>query len=230
MESGSPGLDLSALAAMIDHTLLKPDATAAEVARFCAEARQWNFRSVCVNSDRVREVAAALAGSPVRTCSVVGFPLGAMPPAIKADETRGAVSDGATEIDMVLAIGRLKDGELAAVARDIAAVRAASAGVVLKLIIETCLLSDEEKRTACRLGVAEGVDFVKTSTGFSTGGATTADVALMRATVGPALGVKASGGVRTRAAAFAMIAAGATRIGTSNGLALMDAGAAGEGY
>ena len=210
---------------MIDHTILKPEATAAEIRRFCREAREWSFRSVCVNPDRVREVALALDGSGVRTCSVVGFPLGAVPPAAKAEETRLAIGDGATEIDMVIAVGRLKDGDHRAVAADIAAVRAACIGACLKLIIETCLLTDEEKRLACRLGVAEGVDFVKTSTGFSRAGATICDVALMRASVRPSVGVKASGGIRTRDAALAMIEAGATRIGTSNGVALLMGGA-----
>ena len=212
---------MDALASMIDHTILKADATEAEIRRFCREAREWGFRSVCVNPDRVRSTALALDGSDVRTCSVVGFPLGAVPHAAKAEETRLAIGDGATEIDMVAAIGRLKDGDHAAVAADIAAVRAACRGAVLKLIIETCLLTDEEKRIACRLGVAEGVDFVKTSTGFGTAGAAIGDVALMRATVRPQVGVKASGGIRTRDTALAMIEAGATRIGTRYGVALM---------
>lgn len=216
---------MDALAAMIDHTILKPEATAAEIGRYCREAREWGFRAVCVNPDRVREVAQALDGASVRACAVVGFPLGAVPAAAKAEETRIAVGDGAAEIDMVIAIGRLKDGDHEAVAADIAAVRAACPGAVLKLIIETCLLTDEEKRVACRLGVAQGVDFVKTSTGFSTAGATIGDVALMRASVRPQVGVKASGGIRTRDAALAMIEAGATRIGTSNGVALLMGGA-----
>lgn len=220
-ESTSDDPDEDALASMIDHTLLRPDATLAEIQRFCREARQWSFRSVCVNPDRVRAVALALDGSGVRACAVVGFPLGAVPAAAKAEETRLAVGDGASEIDMVMAIGRLKDGDQAGVAADIAAVRAACPGACLKLILETCLLTDAEKRLACRLGVAEGVDFVKTSTGFSTGGATIGDVALMRAAVRPSIGVKASGGIRTRDAALAMIEAGATRIGTSNGVALL---------
>ena len=209
------------LASLIDHTILKPDATRSEVLEFCSQARTHGFRSVCVNSLHVPLVADALRGSDVRTCAVVGFPLGAMLPEAKAGEAALACSHGADEIDMVLPVGLLKDGEHDAVRADIAGVRAACAGRVLKVIIETCLLSDEEKRAACRLSREAGADFVKTSTGFSTSGATAADVALMREVVGPDLGVKASGGVRTLEAAQAMIAAGATRIGTSSGIALV---------
>lgn len=211
----------AALAPMIDHTILKPDATAATVRRFCAEAAQHRFHSVCVNPIHVGLVAGALAGTGVLTCSVVGFPFGATTSAVKAAEAAGAVADGAGEVDMVIAIGALKDGRLDAVRDDIAAVRRACGGAVLKVILETCLLTDEEKRTACRLAREAGADFVKTSTGFSTGGATVEDVALMRAAVGDALGVKASGGVRSLGAARAMVAAGANRIGTSSGVALM---------
>ncbi|MCQ8241840.1 deoxyribose-phosphate aldolase [Acetobacteraceae bacterium KSS12] len=214
---------------MIDHTILKPDATEAEVGRFCREAIQHGFRSVCVNSVHVPLVAAALRGSEVLTCAVVGFPLGAMPSAIKAAETRLAVENGAGEIDMVIPVGALIEGRNDAVRDDIAAVRDASRGAVLKVIIETCLLTDEQKRTACRLSVEAGADFVKTSTGFSSGGATTADIRLMRETVGPKLGVKASGGVRTPDVARAMIEAGATRIGTSSGISLISAGEAPAG-
>lgn len=217
-----PGADN--LAALIDHTILRPDATEAQVLGFCAEARAHAFRSVCVNPVHVALVAGALRGSDVRTCSVVGFPLGATPPEIKAAETARAIADGADEIDMVIAIGALKDGRHDHVRRDIAAVRAACPGAVLKVIIETCLLTDDEKRLACRIAKVVAADFVKTSTGFSTRGATIADVALMRAEVGPEMGVKASGGVRTRDAALAMIAAGATRIGTSSGIALISGG------
>lgn len=209
------------LAAMIDHTILKPEATGAEIARYCAEARAWGFRAVCVNPDRVAEVAAALGGGGVAACAVVGFPLGATTSAVKAAEAREAVAAGASEIDMVLPIGRLRDGAHDAVRRDIATVRAACPDALLKVILETCLLDDAEKAAACRLAVAGGADFVKTSTGFAKGGATLADVALMRRTVGDAVGVKASGGIRTAETARAMIAAGATRIGTSNGVALM---------
>ena len=217
------------LALLIDHTILKPDATQAQVRRFCDEARAHGFRSVCVNSVHVPFVADALRGSDVRVCAVVGFPLGAMPSAVKAAETAQAVASGAGEIDMVIPVGALKDGRHDAVRADIAAVRAACPAAVLKVIIEACLLSDDEKRTACRLSVEAGADFVKTSTGFSTSGATVADVALMRAAVGPAVGVKASGGVRTAEAAQAMIAAGANRIGTSSGIAIVTAAAPGAG-
>ena len=211
----------AALALMIDHTILKPDATRAQVEGFCDEARRHGFRSVCVNSVHVPFVAGLLAGSDVRVCAVVGFPLGAMPSAIKAAETAQAVAAGAHEIDMVIQVGALKEGREDDVLADIVAVRAACPEAVLKVIIETCLLTDDEKRAACRLSVEAGADFVKTSTGFSTSGATVADVALMRAAVGPELGVKASGGVRSFEAAQAMIQAGATRIGTSSGIALV---------
>ncbi len=210
-----------ALACLIDHTILKPDATEAQVSRFCDEAREHGFRSVCVNSVQAPFVAGLLRGSGVLACVVVGFPLGAMPPAVKAAETAAAVAAGAQEIDMVMAIGALKDGRHDAVRADIEAVRASCPGVVLKVIIETCLLTDAEKRIACRMAVEAGADFVKTSTGFSTDGATAGDVALMRAAAGPGIGVKASGGVRTLEAAQAMVDAGATRIGTSAGVALM---------
>ena len=211
------------LAPLIDHTILKPDATDADIRRFCAEARQHGFASVCVNSIHVPLVAAELHGSPVRVCSVVGFPLGAMLSIAKAAETRAAIAAGAHEIDMVIAIGHLKAGDTSAVRDDIAAVRSACEGAILKVIIETCLLTDGQKREACRLAVEAGADFVKTSTGFSTTGATVADVALMREAAGPDIGVKASGGVRTQETAHAMIAAGATRIGTSAGVLLVGA-------
>ncbi len=210
-----------ALALLIDHTILKADATEAQVARFCDEALTYGFRSVCVNSVQVPFVAERLRGSDVRVCSVVGFPLGAMPSAVKAAETAAAIAAGAHEIDMVIPIGALKDERHDAVREDIATVRAACPGAVLKVIIECCLLTDDEKRIACRLSAEAGADFVKTSTGFSTGGATMADVALMREAVGPRIGVKASGGVRTPEAVQAMVDAGATRIGTSSGIALV---------
>jgi deoxyribose-phosphate aldolase len=209
------------LAALIDHTILAPDATTNQVLKFCEQAKAQLFHAVCVNPAHVRRVADALAGSPVKTCAVIGFPLGANTPAIKAAEAARALSDGATEIDMVLAIGALKDGQTDTVDNDIAAVRAACPGAILKTILETCLLTDEEKRLACRIAQTAGADYVKTSTGFSRHGATTADVALMRQTVGPTMGVKASGGIRTREAAEAMIAAGATRLGTSSGLSII---------
>lgn len=219
----------SGLAGLIDHTILKPDASEVQVLEFCAEARTHGFRSVCVNSIHVPLVAEALRGSDVRTCSVVGFPFGAMPADVKAAETARAVANGADEIDMVIAIGALKEGRDDQVRRDIAAVRSACPGIVLKVIIETCLLTDDQKRRVCRIAREEGADFVKTSTGYSTSGATAADIALMRAEVGPDMGVKASGGVRTREAAEAMIAAGATRIGSSSGIAIVGAGAATAG-
>ncbi|HEX3983325.1 MAG TPA: deoxyribose-phosphate aldolase [Acidisoma sp.] len=221
MSAHSSDGEAARLAGFIDHTILKPDARQDEVATFCDEARRFGFRSVCVNPVQVAFVAARLAGSDVRTCSVVGFPFGATTPEAKAAETAGAVADGADEIDMVIDIGALKDGRLDAVRADIAAVRAASAGVLLKVIIENAMLTDEEKRAACRLAKDGGADFVKTSTGYGGGGATVEDVALMRREVGPEIGVKAAGGVRTREAAEAMIAAGATRIGTSSGLAII---------
>ncbi|MDJ0389993.1 deoxyribose-phosphate aldolase [Roseomonas sp. E05] len=219
--AGTGLLSPAELAPLIDHTLLKPEATVAEVLRYCEEARRFRFCSVCVNPVHVARVAEALRGSGVKTCSVVGFPLGATTPGDKAAETANAVRNGADEIDMVVNIGALREGRLDAVREDIAAVRAACAGKVLKVIIETCLLDDDQKRAACRLAAEAGADFVKTSTGFSTGGATVADVALMRGVVGAALGVKASGGIRTLETAQAMIAAGATRIGASSGVALV---------
>ena len=206
---------------MIDHTILKPDATHQDLRAFCDEARQYGFRSVCVNSVHVPFIAPQLRESGVRVCSVIGFPFGAMPATIKAAETGQAIKDGAEEIDMVLQIGALKDGLLDDVRADIEAVREACSGAVLKVIIEACLLTDHEKREACRLSIEAGADYVKTSTGFSSGGATADDVALMRKAVGPGYGVKASGGIRTLAKAQEMIAAGATRIGTSSGVALV---------
>ena len=221
LEVSSQPLSAGDLAPLIDHTILKPDATEAQVRQFCAEALRYRFHSVCINPIHVRLAAEALAGSGVLACSVVGFPFGATTSAVKAAEAAGALADGAGEVDMVIDIGALKDGRLGAVRDDVAAVRRASKGAVLKAIIETCLLTDEEKRAACLLAQEAGADFVKTSTGFSSGGATVEDVRLMRAAVGDALGVKASGGVRSLDAARAMVAAGANRIGTSSGVALM---------
>jgi deoxyribose-phosphate aldolase len=211
------------LAALIDHTILKPDATAADVRRLCAEARQHHFRSVCVNPIFASLVAGELTGSGVTTCSVAAFPFGATTTAAKVAEVRQAVADGAGEIDMVIAIGALKAGERDHVRNDIAEVKRACGGVTLKVIIETCLLTDAEKVLACQLAQGAGADFVKTSTGYAGGGAMVEDIALMRRTVGPTLGVKASGGVRTYAQALAMIEAGATRIGTSSGVAMVSA-------
>lgn len=217
-------LTRASLATYMDHTLLKPEATAADIDRIVAEARQYGTASVCVNPYWVARVAAGLAGSGVKTCTVIGFPLGATSTASKVAETRDATAHGAQEIDMVINIGELKAGNDDAVRSDISAVANAAheAGALLKVIIETCLLSDEEKRRACELSVAGGADFVKTSTGFSTGGATTADITLMRETVGPELGVKASGGIRTLEAAIAMIEAGATRLGVSAAVSILE--------
>ena len=199
----------------IDHTLLKADASRADIVRVCGEAKEYHTASVCVNSCWVRLVHDELAGSGVLTCCVVGFPLGAMSTRGKADETRQAVRDGAQEVDMVVNVGFIKSGEWDAVREDIASVVSAAKPAIVKVILETCLLTDEEKGKACEAAKDAGAAFVKTSTGFSTGGASVKVIALMRKTVGPEMGVKASGGVRTREQAEAMIAAGATRIGAS---------------
>jgi deoxyribose-phosphate aldolase len=211
------------IARYIDHTLLKPEATPAQVTQLCAEAREYGFASVCVNPAYVPLCAQELAGSDVAVCTVAGFPLGATTSAAKAAEAAEAIAGGASEVDMVIAVGRLVAGEYDYVLGDIRGVVDAchSRGALCKVIIETSLLSDEQKVAACVLAVRAGADFVKTSTGFSTGGATTADIALMRRVVGPQIGVKASGGVRDLAGARAMIAAGATRIGASAGVAIV---------
>lgn len=208
------------IAKYIDHTLLKADATREEIEKLCREAREFNFASVCVNPTWVKECAYILRGSGVKVCAVAGFPLGATLPDVKAYETRRAIFDGATEIDMVINIGALKSGDDAAVRRDIAAVvEAAREGcAVVKAIIETALLTEEEKVRACLIAKEAGADFVKTSTGFSKGGATVADIELMRRAVGSEIGVKAAGGVKDLASARQMIAAGATRIGASAGV------------
>ena len=206
---------------MIDHTMLMADASKNTILRYCSEAREHKFASVCVNTCFVPLVAEQLKGSGVKTCCVVGFPLGAMLTSAKAFEASEAVKAGADEVDMVINISALKDGEDSFVEEDIRAVVKASAGAVVKVIIETCLLTDEEKIRACQLAVKAGADFVKTSTGFSTGGATAADVALMRRTVGDSARVKASGGIRTPEDAAAMIEAGADRIGAGNGIVLI---------
>lgn len=214
------GLSVRDIAALIDHTLLKPQATEADIRKLCQEARQYQFVAVCVNPYWVPLAAAELAGSPVRIATVAGFPLGANTTDIKVKEAQTAIAAGAHEIDMVLNVGELCGGNLDAVHRDIAAVVAAShsRGALVKVILETALLSDEQKAAACHLSKDAGADFVKTSTGFSTHGATVEDVALMRRVVGPALGVKASGGVRSLEDLQAMVAAGANRIGTSSGV------------
>ena len=209
-------------AAMIDHTLLKADATRNQIEKLCAEAKKYVFASVCVNPTWVKYSAELLAGTDVKVCTVIGFPLGASTPATKAFETKDAIANGAGEIDMVINIGALKNGEYDAVREDIQAVVDAANGTLVKVIIETCLLTDEEKVKACELSVEAGADFVKTSTGFSTGGATAEDIALMRKTVGPDLGVKASGGVRNLEDMKTMIDNGATRIGASSGVAIME--------
>ncbi len=208
---------------LFDHTLLKPEATSAQVAKICDEAVQYKFASVCVNSCYTSFVAKKLQGSGVMTCTVIGFPLGAMSTKAKAAETQIAVEDGADEIDMVINVGALKEGRFDDVLADIKAVKAACGKAHLKVIIETCLLTDEEKVKACELSKEANADFVKTSTGFSTGGATAADVALMRKTVGSEMGVKASGGIRDTKTAEEMIAAGASRLGTSATIAIMGA-------
>jgi deoxyribose-phosphate aldolase len=213
------------IAALIDHTLLKPEATAADIRRVCQEARKYVFASVCVNSYWVSLVAQELAGSPVKVCSVVGFPLGACSTASKVDETQIAVRDGAQEIDMVLNIGELRGGNERAVEDDIRAVVSAAhaTGAIVKVILENCLLEESQKVAACRLAKKAQADFVKTSTGFNTGGATVDDVALMRRTVGAEMGVKASGGVRTLEDLQKMVAAGATRVGASSSVKIIEA-------
>ncbi len=212
----------SDLARFIDHTLLKPDATQAQIERLCDEAAQHGFYSVCVNSSHAQRCARRLRGTDVKVCVVAGFPLGAMDGRVKAFEAGTAVSDGAHEIDMVMNIGAVKGGDVDLAREDILAVRrACGSGVVLKVILETCLLTDDEKMLACHIAKDAGADCVKTSTGFGKGGATLEDVALLRRTVGPELGVKAAGGVRSYDDAVAMITAGATRLGTSAGVLLV---------
>ena len=209
-------------AKLIDHTLLKTDAQRKDIARLCTEATEAQFASVCVSPIWVSYAAELLKGTGVKVCTVIGFPQGATPSAVKVFETQQAIREGAAEVDMVIAVGKLKGGEYDAVEQDIAAVAAAARGkALLKVILETCLLTDDEKVKACVLAKKAGADFVKTSTGFSTGGATVADVKLMRETVGPAMGVKASGGVGNAAEAAAMVEAGATRIGTSHGMEIL---------
>lgn len=211
------------IGALIDHTLLKPEATPDQIAQLCYEARKHSFASVCVNPTHVRLCAQLLRGSPVKVCTVVGFPLGATPPEVKAFETQQAIDDGAGEIDMVINIGAVKSKDYEHAARDVrAVVRAAHAsGALVKVIIEAALLSDEEKIAACLISKECGADFVKTSTGFGPGGATAADVALMRKVVGPGLGVKAAGGIRNLADAQKMVDAGANRIGASAGIKIV---------
>jgi deoxyribose-phosphate aldolase len=207
----------------IDHTLLKPEAPVSSFDALCQEAIQYGFKAVCVNSCWVTYAADSLRDKGIAVCSVVGFPLGAMHSAAKAYEAERAVKDGATELDMVLNVGALKSGDIKSVEADIRAVRQVAAGpVVLKVIIETCLLSDAEKRQACEIVRGTGADFVKTSTGFAGGGAAVEDVKLMREVVGSDMGVKASGGIRDRSTAISMIEAGASRLGTSSGVAIVE--------
>jgi len=219
------------LAGMIDHTLLRADASKAEIAKLTEEAKKYSFASVCVNPTWVAYAAEQLSGTEVKVCTVIGFPLGATTSAVKAFEAEDAIANGATEVDMVINIGALKDGNAELVEKDIRAVVEAAAGKALvKVIIETSLLTDEEKVLASKLAVKAGADFVKTSTGFSTGGATPEDVALMRKTVGEQTGVKASGGVRSLEDMKRMIEAGATRIGASSGVKIMEGGQSSASY
>ncbi|GAA4849216.1 deoxyribose-phosphate aldolase [Paenibacillus vulneris] len=219
------------LAGMIDHTLLRADATRAEITKLTEEAKKYKFASVCVNPGWVAYAAEQLSGTEVKVCTVIGFPLGATTSAAKAYEAKDAIANGATEVDMVINIGALKDQNNELVEKDIKAVVDAAAGKALvKVIIETCLLTDEEKVRACQLAVKAGADFVKTSTGFSTGGATPEDVALMRKTVGEQVGVKASGGVRSLEDMKKMIEAGANRIGASSGVKIMEGGQSEASY
>jgi deoxyribose-phosphate aldolase len=223
MSTIAPRLSSRDLAHYIDHTLLKPEATEAQIVQLCEEARRYHFQAVCVNPIWVKRCVAVLSGTDTCVAAVAGFPLGASLPEVKAFEAQQAVEAGAREVDMVLNIGALKDKDHALVTRDIAAVvRVARAGSALtKVIIEAALLNDDEKNTACQLACEAGAEFVKTSTGFSVGGATAHDVALMRQAVGPAVGVKAAGGIRTYADALAMIQAGANRIGASASVKIM---------
>jgi deoxyribose-phosphate aldolase len=217
------GGSTGSVAAMIDHTLLKADASRTEIEVLCREAAEYRFASVCVNPTWVAACARLLAGAGVNVCSVVGFPLGATTPDTKHYETRRAIFDGAREIDMVINVGALKSGDLRLAERDIEAVAAPcrEAGALSKVIIEAALLTDDEKVTACTLAKAAGADYVKTSTGFGPGGATVADVALMRRVVGDQMGVKAAGGVRDLDGLKAMVAAGATRVGASAGVRIV---------
>ncbi len=215
----------ASMAKYIDHTILKPEASLNDVAKVCDEAKKYHFASVCVNPSYIKYVAQSLEGSGVAPCCVVGFPLGATTPESKSNEALNAANDGAKEVDMVINIGAIKSGDFKLVARDIeAVVNAVKGRAIVKVIIETCLLTDEEKVKACAISKLAGAHFVKTSTGFSTGGATVEDVRLMRQTVGPELGVKASGGVKTYEDAVNMIKAGANRLGTSSGVAIVSGG------
>jgi deoxyribose-phosphate aldolase len=226
-------MDKKTLASYIDHTILKADAQIKDIEKICKEAAEFEFASVCVNAANTKLVAELLKGTIVKVCTVVGFPLGATLPQVKAFEAEEAIKNGAGEVDMVINVGALKSGRLDIVENDIkAVVTACKNKALLKVIIETCLLTDQEKITACELAKKAGADFVKTSTGFSTGGATVEDIKLMRKTVGPTMGVKASGGVRDLETSLKMIEAGATRIGASASVNIVNdmKSAEGSGY
>ncbi|GLB79152.1 deoxyribose-phosphate aldolase [Streptococcus alactolyticus] len=214
----------------IDHTLLKPESTQEQIDHLLSEAVEYQFASVCVNPTWVAHCSKTLAGTGVKVCTVVGFPLGANTSSVKAFETKDAIANGADEIDMVINVGQLKSGQYEVVEADIRAVVEASQDKLVKVIIETCLLTNDEKVKACQLAVSAGADFVKTSTGFSAAGATVEDIVLMRETVGPNIGVKAAGGARSYEDAEAFIEAGATRIGTSSGVAIVSGETVTEGY
>jgi len=222
-QNPTPNYDL-ALARTIDHTLLKPDATKTKIEILCKEALEYHFASVCINPSYVKQCASLLTSSDVKVCTVIGFPLGATTTESKVCETKNAIENGATEVDMVLNVGILKSGDLTYIENDIRSVAEAAheGGALLKVILETCLLTDEEKIIACKVAKNAKADFVKTSTGFSTGGATRHDIELMRKIVGPNMGVKASGGIHSREEAEAMLAAGATRIGASAGVKIVN--------
>lgn len=226
-------MDKKTLASYIDHTILKADAQVKDVEKLCKEAAEFEFASVCVNAANTKQAAELLKGTVVKVCTVVGFPLGATLPQVKAFEAEETIKNGAGEVDMVINVGALKSGQLDIVENDIKAVVAACKNkALLKVIIETCLLTNEEKVTACELAMKAGADFVKTSTGFSTSGATVEDIKLMRKTVGPTMGVKASGGVRDLETSLKMIEAGATRIGASASVNIVNdmKAADGSGY
>jgi deoxyribose-phosphate aldolase len=229
-ENHTKGISPNEIAKMIDHTLLKPDCTSDQIVQLCKEAREYQFASVCVNPHWVALASEQLVGSGVGITTVVGFPLGSTTTFTKVAETRDALANGATEIDMVLNVSALKSGDDDTVQRDVAEVVAAAGGrAIVKVILETGLLTDQEKKQACRLCKEAGADFVKTSTGFGPGFATVEDIALMRAAVGPELGVKASAGIRDYETARRMVEAGANRIGASAGIAIVKGGQ-GEGY
>ena len=224
----NPNEHSSSIASMIDHTLLKANATQEEIGKLCEEARKYHFASVCVNPGYVALSARLLRGSGVKVCTVIGFPLGSTTPTVKAIEARDAIANGAEEIDMVINIGALKSNNDQLAFDDIKAVREATRGKLLKVILETSYLTKDEKIRACKMSKLAQADFVKTSTGFGTGGATPEDVALMRETVGPEMGVKASGGIKDAKIAEAMIKAGANRLGTSASIAIVSGGGSGS--